>query len=114
MSKKNTKKITTKTVSSKDLKKKVAKKLEIEYSDVDIASWKISQKDYDKYYKLGMKYANEFNKIALAKRKETVHNKDQQIGWSDGFVEVALSNFYKGVDTQNYDHYYGASLKNET
>ena len=114
MTKKNTKKISTKTVSSKDLKKKVAKKLETEHNDVDLASWKISQKDYEKFYKLGMKYAKEFNKLALAKRKEMTENRDQQIGWSDGFVEVALSDLYNGVDTFDYEHYNGASLKNET
>jgi hypothetical protein len=101
MTKKNTKKITAKTVSSKDLKKKAAKKLEMDHSDVDLASFKIAKKDYDKYYKLGMKYAREFNKMAIAKRKELVHNDDQAFGWTDGFVEGALVTLYDGMNTEN-------------
>jgi len=136
MTKKNTKKISAKTVSSKDLKKKIAKKNKhisdmslqdfsesimgklpatmSKINPADVATWKVEQKDYEKYYKLGMKYAREFNKMVLTKRKETVKNKDQQIGWSDGFVEVALSDLYNGIDTFDYEHYNGASLKNET
>jgi len=118
MTKKNTKKIAAKSVSSKDLKKKVAKKLETEHNDVDLATWKVAQKDYEKYYKLGMKYAKEFNKLAVAKRKESVHNRDQQVGWTDGFVEVALTDIYNNVETNDYDHFIGADsvmkLVNET
>ena len=121
-SKKPTKKVTKKNkhisdITTQDLSESIIGKLSASMNKVppaDIASWKVAQKDYDKYYKLGMKYAREFNKMVLAKRKEIVHNKDQQVGWSDGFVDVALSNIYSGIDTENYDHYRNASLKNET
>lgn len=88
-------------------KKKVAKKknrITVDTLKAAIVkeSFKISKKDYDKYYKLGMKYAREFNKLALAKRKELVHNEDEKFGWTDGFVEGALVTMYDGMDSADY------------
>lgn len=69
-------------------------------------SFKIAKKDYNKFYKLGMKYAREFNKMAVAKRKELVHNEDQAFGWTDGFVEGALVTMYDALDTEGYRRQY--------
>ena len=97
-------------LTTADLKRKVAKKkkpanmckgkapMDVKASNKE---FKIAKKDYDKFYKLGMKYAQEFNKMAIAKRKELVHNDDQAFGWTDGFVEGALVTLYDGMDTEN-------------
>lgn len=68
--------------------------------------FKFAKKDYNKFYKLGMKYAREFNKMAIAKRKELVHNDDQAFGWTDGFVEGALVTLYDALDTEEYRKQY--------
>ncbi len=84
-------------ISTKDLSEHIMGKLPTPMK-VDMKEWKAAQKDYDKYYKLGKMYAEEFNKISLAKRSELAQNRDQQIGWTDGFVDNSFTNFYKGLD----------------
>jgi len=109
-SKKPTKKVAKKNkhisdISTKDLSEHILGKLPTPMK-VDMKEWKAAQKDYDKYYKLGKMYAEEFNKISLAKRSELAQNRDQQIGWTDGFVDNSFTNFYKGLDDRlDYDHY---------
>lgn len=102
-------------LTTADLKKKIAKKkkpanmckgkapMDVETSSKE---FKIAKKDYDKFYKLGMKYAREFNKMAIAKRKELVHNRDQAFGWTDGFVEGALVTLYDKMDVDEYRERY--------
>lgn len=93
-------------------KKKAAKnkniRIPVESLDKSLAdkSFKIAKKDYEKYYKLGMKYAREFNKMAIAKRKELVHNDDEAFGWTDGFVEGALVTLYDALDVEEYRERY--------
>ena len=97
------------SLTTADLKKKIAMKkkpvkpitVETLHKSIVNESFKIAKKDYNKFYKLGMKYAREFNKMAIAKRKELVHNDDQAFGWTDGFVEGALVTLYDGMDTEN-------------
>jgi hypothetical protein len=114
MSKKNTKKPAKKVakkISNKVAKKIVKAKIEdvVLPKKVDMKEWKAAQKEYDKYYKLGKTYAEEFNKISLAKRSELAQNRDQQVGWTDGFVDNSFTNFYKGLDDRlDYDHFQGA------
>ena len=90
-------------LTTADLKKKIAKKKKPANmckgkAPMQVVSsgnqFKIAKKDYSKFYKIGMKYAREFNKMAIAKRKELVHNDDQAFGWTDGFVEGALVTLY--------------------
>jgi len=69
-------------------------------------SFKISQKDYDKFYKLGMKYAREYNKMVLDTRKGLSLNLDQSFGWTDGFVEGALQTLYKGMEKREWGRWY--------
>jgi hypothetical protein len=91
-------------ITTQDLSESIIGKLSASINKVpppDLASFKIAKKDYDKYYKLGMKYAREYNKMAIAKRKELVHNDDQAFGWTDGFVEGALVTLYDGMNTEN-------------
>ena len=95
-------------ISTKDLSEHIMGKLPTP-KRVDMKGWKAAQKEYDKYYKLGKMYAEEFNKISLAKRSELAQNRDQQIGWTDGFVDNSFTGFYKGLDDRlDYDHFEGA------
>lgn len=104
--------LTTADLKKKVAQKKVADKKPAKKKDISVdaltnamikQSFKIAREDYNKYFKLGMKYAKEFNKLALAKRKELVQNDDQKFGWTDGFVEGALTNMYDGLDSFNHD-----------
>jgi len=109
-------------------KKKVAKKKPANSSkgkapmDVvtPIAEYKIAKKDYDKFYKLGMKYAREYNKMVLDTRKGLNLNLDQSFGWTDGFVdqsfgwtdgfvEGALQMLYKGMEKREWARYHSES-----
>lgn len=69
--------------------------------------FKIARKDYDKFYKLGMKYAREYNKMVLDERKGLNLNLDQSFGWTDGFVEGALQTLYKGMEKREWSRYHG-------
>ena len=69
--------------------------------------FKIAKKDYDKFYKLGMKYAREYNKNVLSLRNELKLNLDQSFGWTDGFVEGALQTLYKGMEKREWSRYHG-------
>ena len=93
--------------TKKKIAKKKNKRISVEsitvdslHNDIFNEAFKIAKKDYDKFYKLGMKYAREFNKMAIAKRKELVHNRDQAFGWTDGFVEGALVTLYDKLGTR--------------
>lgn len=95
-------------LSTKDLSEHIMGKLPTP-KKVDMKEWKAAQNEYNKYYKLGKTYAEEFNKISLAKRSELAQNRDQQVGWTDGFVDNSFTNFYKGLgDLLDYDHFHGA------
>lgn len=102
------------SLTTADLKKKVAKKKPANAckgkAPMDVvtsnAEFKIAKRDYDKFYKLGMKYAREYNKLAIAKRKELVHNDDEAFGWTDGFVEGALVTLYDALDVEAYRKQY--------
>ena len=96
-------------------KKKVAKKktVRIPVDTLDDNTtrsnkeFKIAKKDYDKFYKLGMKYAREYNNKVLDERKGLNLNVDQSFGWTDGFVEGALQTLYKGMEKREWARYHG-------
>ena len=103
-------------LTTADLKKKIAKKatkkknirIPVESLDKSLAdkSFKIAKKDYDKFYKLGMKYAKEYNNTVINVRKGLNLNLDQSFGWTDGFVEGALQTLYDGMEERDWPRYY--------
>lgn len=103
-------------LTTTDLKKKVAKKKKPANAckgkapmivETSSKEFKIAKKDYDKFYKLGMKYAKEYNNTIINVRKELNLNLDQSFGWTDGFVEGALQTLYNGFDKRDWARYYG-------
>ena len=104
------------SLTTADLKKKIAKKKKLANMckgkapmDVEVSNkeFKIAKKDYNKFYKLGMKYAREYNNKVLDERKGLNLHVDQSFGWTDGFVEGALQTLYKGMEKREWARYHG-------